>query len=152
MHQPLFLAERTELGIPYLQMGSKADGHAWWRLRLEYMAKYFHAYQLVHILGFFRLWEILVGFRTGMSGRFRPVIGLNQEELGMRQLWNIDRCTLPHVCEGHLQEALGDCWFKVKERFCYTAREDRLKFKTEYSAEKQVDEALELPQMHRNTN
>jgi 4-alpha-glucanotransferase len=45
-----------------------ADGYAWWRVRLQAMARYFQAYRIDHILGFFRIWEIPGHCVTGISG------------------------------------------------------------------------------------
>ncbi|XP_057250679.1 4-alpha-glucanotransferase DPE2 [Beta vulgaris subsp. vulgaris] len=36
------------------------DNYGWWRGRLTQMAKYFTAYRIDHILGFFRIWELLI--------------------------------------------------------------------------------------------
>ncbi len=39
------------------------DNFQWWgggRLRFEQMAKYFDAFRIDHILGFFRIWNIPV--------------------------------------------------------------------------------------------
>ncbi len=140
-----FSQDGQNWGFPtYNWEAMKADGYAWWRLRLGHMARYFHAYRIDHILGFFRIWEIPAGMRTGMSGRFRPVYGLGREELESRGLWDFDRYTMPYVRDAILEEMIGEGWFRVKERFFETMWEDRLKFKDEYNTERKVDKALEL--------
>lgn len=54
------------------------------------MAKYFSAYRIDHVLGFFRIWEMPDHAVTGLMGRFRPSIPLSTvsshllcEELGL---------------------------------------------------------------------
>lgn len=42
------------------------------------MAKYFTAYRIDHILGFFRIWELPDHAATGLVGKFRPSIALSQ--------------------------------------------------------------------------
>ena len=42
------------------------------------MAKYFTAYRIDHILGFFRIWELPDHAATGLLGKFRPSIPLSQ--------------------------------------------------------------------------
>lgn len=42
------------------------------------MAKYFTAYRIDHILGFFRIWELPEHAMTGLVGKFRPAIPLSQ--------------------------------------------------------------------------
>lgn len=45
------------------------------------MAKYFTAYRIDHILGFFRIWELPEHAMTGLVGKFRPSIPLSQVDL-----------------------------------------------------------------------
>ena len=40
--------------------------------------RYFHAYRIDHILGFFRIWEIPGDCASGILGRFRPSIPLSR--------------------------------------------------------------------------
>ncbi|KAI4378430.1 hypothetical protein MLD38_015910 [Melastoma candidum] len=54
------------------------DNYGWWRARLTQMAKYFTAYRIDHILGFFRIWELPDHAMTGLVGKFRPSIPLSQ--------------------------------------------------------------------------
>lgn len=122
----------------------RKENYAWWRARLGQMAKYFHAYRVDHVLGFFRIWEIPSTSLTGMSGRFHPVKAIHKSELDVRGIWDIDRIVMPYVKDGHLQYSFGENWWKVKERF-FEHMHDRLKFKEEYSTEKKIAEALELP-------
>lgn len=42
------------------------------------MAKYFTAYRIDHILGFFRIWELPEHAMTGLVGKFRPSIPLSK--------------------------------------------------------------------------
>lgn len=42
------------------------------------MGKYFTAYRIDHILGFFRIWELPDHAMTGLIGKFRPSIPLSQ--------------------------------------------------------------------------
>lgn len=48
------------------------------------MAKYFTAYRIDHILGFFRIWELPDHAMTGLVGKFRPSIPLSQVNIGFR--------------------------------------------------------------------
>lgn len=42
------------------------------------MGKYFTAYRIDHVLGFFRIWELPDHAMTGLVGKFRPSIPLSQ--------------------------------------------------------------------------
>jgi 4-alpha-glucanotransferase len=45
------------------------------------MAEYFDAYRIDHVLGFFRIWEIPVPYKSGLMGQFSPALGLSREEI-----------------------------------------------------------------------
>lgn len=120
------------------------DNYGWWRSRLGHMAKYFHAYRIDHILGFFRIWEIPESFKTGMSGRFYPAHGISRHELESLGLWDIERYCMPYVHDGLLHEMFHDDWWKIKDRF-FEPVYDRLRFKEAYNTERKVEKALKLP-------
>ena len=52
------------------------DDYAWWKNRIIILAKYFSAYRIDHILGFFRIWEIPANQVDGLLGVFNPAIPL----------------------------------------------------------------------------
>ena len=68
------------------------------------MCRYFHAYRIDHILGFFRIWEIPGDCVTGLLGHFRPSLAIARSELDSRGIWDIDRCRSwadeRHSCKG----------------------------------------------------
>ena len=57
------------------------DGCLWWVRRFKNMAKFFDAYRIDHVLGFFRIWEIPVPEKSGLMGQFSPALGLSREEI-----------------------------------------------------------------------
>lgn len=121
------------------------DDYGWWRARLGQMAKYFKAYRIDHILGFFRIWEIPASFVTGMAGRMFPSYPIQRSELESRGLWDVQRLTMPYIRDGLLEGIFGDNWWKIKARFFCPLWDDRLKFKDEYDTERKIDAALKLP-------
>ena len=58
-----------------------ADGCRWWERRFRNMARYFDAYRIDHVLGFFRIWEIPVPEKSGLYGQFSPALALSREEI-----------------------------------------------------------------------
>eukprot|EP00250_Pteridium_aquilinum_P019655 c24516_g1_i1 orf=158-3133(+) len=120
------------------------DNYGWWRARLTQMAKYFSAYRIDHVLGFFRIWEMPDHAATGLMGRFRPSIPLSQEELEREGIWDFNRLSKPYVRYHLLQELFGErctevatTFFNEYEHLCY-------EFKEEYNTEKKIVKALEL--------
>ncbi|KAI3949163.1 hypothetical protein MKW98_026543 [Papaver atlanticum] len=79
------------------------DNYAWWRARLTQMSKYFTAYRIDHILGFFRIWELPEHAVTGLVGKFRSSIALSQEELKKEGIWDFDRRCCPYIRQEMLQ-------------------------------------------------
>ena len=57
------------------------DGCQWWERRFRNMARYFDAYRIDHVLGFFRIWEIPVPAKSGLLGQFAPALALSREEI-----------------------------------------------------------------------
>lgn len=57
------------------------DGCRWWERRFRSMAKYFDAYRIDHVLGFFRIWEIPVPAKSGLLGQFSPALALTKDEV-----------------------------------------------------------------------
>ena len=57
------------------------DGFGWWKARMRKMAEYFDAFRIDHILGFFRIWEIPVPYKSGLMGHFNPALPYSGEEL-----------------------------------------------------------------------
>ncbi len=66
------------------------DNYAWWRSRFSRMARYFDAYRIDHILGFFRIWEIPVDAVHGLLGHFNPALPMSVEELHDSYGFDID--------------------------------------------------------------
>lgn len=48
-----------------------ADDFAWWRMRLAEAERFYHAYRLDHVVGFFRFWAIRQGCKP-LEGSFHP--------------------------------------------------------------------------------
>ena len=57
------------------------DNFAWWRLRIKLAAKFFGAYRLDHIPGFFRLWTIPDGESTAEMGHTEPFAPISEAQL-----------------------------------------------------------------------
>lgn len=77
-----FSADGQNWGFPTYNWDRMAeDGFSWWKSRLRKMAEYFDAFRIDHILGFFRIWEIPVEYRSGIMGHFNPALPYSAEEL-----------------------------------------------------------------------
>lgn len=57
------------------------DDFSWWKARFAMMSKYFDAYRIDHILGFFRIWENPSHAIWGLLGQFNKAQGYTKEEI-----------------------------------------------------------------------
>ena len=77
-----FSADGQNWGFPtYNWEAMEADGYAWWKSRLRVMSRYFDAFRIDHIIGWFRIWEIPLSFQSGLMGHFNPALPYSAEEL-----------------------------------------------------------------------
>jgi 4-alpha-glucanotransferase len=94
------------------------DGYAWWKKRLSMMAKYFDAYRIDHILGFFRIWEIPKDAVHGLLGYFKPAIPLLVDEIIDSGIWfDTERFTKPYIRGHFLHEFFGEHVDEVKQLY-----------------------------------
>ncbi|XP_052172556.1 4-alpha-glucanotransferase DPE2 isoform X8 [Diospyros lotus] len=114
------------------------DNYAWWRARLTQMAKYFTAYRIDHILGFFRIWELPEHAMTGLVGKFRPSIPLSQEELEREGLWDFDRLSRPYIRQEFLQDKFGASWTFIASNFLNEYQNQQFEFKEDCNTEKKI--------------
>lgn len=94
-----FAIEGQNWGFPtYNWTEMEKDGYEWWQNRFKQLAKYFDAYRIDHILGFFRIWQIPFPHKSGLMGHFSPAIPFSKEEIASYGCsLNIDDFTEP--CE-----------------------------------------------------
>ncbi len=82
-----FSTDGQNWGFPTYNWEKMAvDDYAWWKSRLRKMSQYFDAFRIDHILGFFRIWEIPAGVKSGLAGHFNPALPYSEEEIYNRQL------------------------------------------------------------------
>lgn len=114
------------------------DNYAWWRTRLTQMAKYFTAYRIDHILGFFRIWELPDHADTGLVGKFRPSIALSQDELEREGIWDFDRLSHPYIRQDILQDRFGSFWTVIASNFLNEYQKLCYEFKEDCNTEKKI--------------
>jgi 4-alpha-glucanotransferase len=69
-------------GFPIYNWQAQAkDGYAWWKNRLKVAEKYYRAYRIDHVLGFFRIWASRREDTSAILGRFVPAVPLTGKDL-----------------------------------------------------------------------
>lgn len=87
----------------------KRDGYAWWRGRFTRLSRYFDAFRIDHILGFFRIWQVAWEHVEGIMGWFDPAMAVHVDEICGRGIgFNFHRMCRPYIREWHLAERFGD--------------------------------------------
>ena len=77
-----FAEDGQNWGFPTYNWSRMAeDGYAWWCARLKKMERYFDAYRIDHILGFFRIWEVPRDAVSAVLGHFNPSMPYTPQEI-----------------------------------------------------------------------
>lgn len=80
-----FSEDGQNWGFPTYNWDEMAkDDYGWWKSRLGKMSEYFDAFRIDHILGFFRIWEIPLGIKSGLLGHFNPALQYSADEIRAR--------------------------------------------------------------------
>lgn len=114
-----FAAKGQNWGFPTYDWDEmRKDGYAWWRSRFEKLSRYFDAYRIDHILGFFRIWQIPAKHVDGIMGWFEPALPLKREEFEKRGVeFEYKRFCKPFVVEEDFKETFGDFAEGVRRDF-----------------------------------
>ena len=112
-----FATEGQNWGFPTYNWEAMAkDDYRWWRERLTHMSRYFDAYRIDHILGFFRIWEIPIEYSQGTMGHFSPAlpleIGNGKRETGTGNGYGERDTSL--LLGDSVTQRLGDLFLKDK--------------------------------------
>ena len=116
------------------------DGCQWWTRRFLNMSKYFDAYRIDHVLGFFRIWEIPVDSVHGLLGQFAPSLGMTREEIqGYGLNFQEDRFLRPFITDWILDRMFHERAGEVKEKYLDRLDEERYQMKLEVDTQRKVE-------------
>jgi len=116
------------------------DGYAWWKLRFDSMSKYFDAFRIDHILGFFRIWSIPVDAVEGIMGHFVPDTAVHISEFAQRNIWFVhQRYTQPFITGTILQEVFGEHAAMVKQDFLNPDNTGQYFFKPAFDTQHKIE-------------
>ncbi|MEM1214937.1 MAG: 4-alpha-glucanotransferase, partial [Bacteroidota bacterium] len=144
-----FAKEGQNWGFPTYRWDVMAeDGYQWWRNRFTQLSRYFDAFRIDHILGFFRIWETPIEQMEGIMGRFNPAIPIRETEFHARGIYFDEaRFCLPFITWGIAEQIFGEHASYVIEHFCEPFY-DRLQLREEFKTQRQLAEALTDEQQH----
>jgi len=153
-------------GFPiYNWEAQEQDNYAWWKRRLAAAEKYYKAYRIDHVLGFFRIWASSHRDYSAALGRFvpyPPITAGDLRKLGFDKS-RIRWVSQPHIPTDELLQALRNNWGSLFTDADIKAASDRIfsralvrvnneelwLFKKKITGEKDID-ALDLHPAIRN--
>ncbi len=116
------------------------DGCQWWVRRFQNMAKFFDAYRIDHVLGFFRIWEIPINAVHGLLGQFQPALGMTREEVeGYGLHWQEELFTTPFITDWVLDRMFGNRAQYVRDNFIEKKDGDHYRMRPEFDTQRKVE-------------
>lgn len=136
-----FSANGQNWGFPtYNWFEMLKDGCQWWNRRFQNMARYFDAYRIDHVLGFFRIWETPVHSVHGLLGQFAPALAMSREEIESYGLhFQEDRFTRPFITDWVLDRMFHERAGEVKEKYLDRLDDERYQMKPEVDTQRKVE-------------
>ena len=135
-------------GFPTYNWAEMAkDGYLWWRQRMSQLSRYFDAYRIDHILGFFRIWQIPLDQVEGTLGFFNPALPIVREELDARGIYfDQERYCKPYITKQLLDERFGEEAAYVRTQFLDEIRFNYFAFKPEFDTQRKIEAFFKAPE------
>ena len=140
-----FAANGQNWGFPtYNWDRMLADGCQWWVRRFRNMAKYFDAYRIDHVLGFFRIWDIPADCVHALLGQFSPALPMTKAETGSYGFeFDEERHTRPFINKWVLERIFGERADEVAQNYLQPVADDgTYSMRPEYDTERKVQAAF----------
>jgi len=128
------------------------QNHDWWKRRLVRADRFYHAYRIDHVLGFFRIWAIPSKNSSGTMGYFYPSYLITREELHQAGFddGRIRWLSEPHITARLLVDTFGERAPVVTgEVFSRIGNESLFLFQDRIAGEKDIH-ALDLEQTEKS--
>lgn len=119
------------------------DGCEWWIRRFQNMSKFFDAYRIDHVLGFFRIWAIPTTCVHGLLGQFAPAIAMTREEIeGYGLHFQEELFTKPFIARWVVDRVFGIHAEEVIGKYLNHEHDDIFSLKPEYDTERKIEAAF----------
>ena len=120
------------------------DDCIWWVRRFQNMSKFFDAYRIDHVLGFFRIWDIPIDSVHGLLGQFSPSLAMTREEIEAYGLkFQEEHFTRPFITDWILDRIFHERAEEVRRRYLVHAHDDVYNLKPEYDTQRKIEAAFE---------
>lgn len=138
-----FATEGQNWGFPTYDWEEMAKtDYRWWKQRFTQLSRYFDAFRIDHILGFFRIWETPIEQVEGIMGRFNPALPIALDEFYQRGVYfDFDRFCRPFITREIVYQTFGEDAEYVLDTFLEPFH-DRLQLRPAYATQRQIRAAL----------
>ena len=134
-----FATEGQNWGFPTYNWNAMAnDNYQWWRDRLTQMSRYFDAYRIDHILGFFRIWEIPQEHTQGIMGHFSPALSYQQSVISSQLSASYERLTKPYIRGHFLHEFFGEFTEEVRDKYLNETSFSYFELKEDFNTQRKI--------------
>ena len=137
-----FAVKGQNWGFPtYHWEAMQRDGYAWWRSRFEQLSRYFDAYRIDHILGFFRIWQVPYDQIEGIMGYFDPALPIHIDEIRGRGIgFDYNRYCRPYLRWDALRERFGEAADYVKDHFLHDCHDGYFQLREQVLTQRRIDD------------
>lgn len=137
-----FSATGQNWGFPTYNWEAMAqDGYLWWRDRLSWMSRYFDAFRMDHVLGFFRIWQIPLCCTNGMLGHFSPSLPMSREEIaGFGLGVHPETMAEPYITDTVLDNFFAGLSGWVREHCVEPCGQGRYRLRAELSTQRKIQQ------------
>lgn len=138
-----FAKQGQNWGFPTYNWTEMAkNDYAWWRNRLNHLKKYFDAYRIDHVLGFFRIWEIPSEHVYGILGHFRPALPFSIAEIhGFGFNENVEKYSVPFFDENYI-DSMAEKAEKGFKTSYFEPLTDGLTLKPKYRSQRYIEQQV----------
>lgn len=127
----------------------KENNYRWWKSRFEFMSRYFDAFRIDHILGFFRIWQIPIDSVQGILGRFEPAIPITLKELRDKGIsLSLERMTKPFITQEIIEEFFAEDTDFAKDEYFDIESDNIIYFKEKFNTQRKVKDTLKEVHKH----
>ena len=119
----------------------KENDYAWWQARFSKLSRYFDAYRIDHILGFFRIWQIPTDHVEGIMGHFDPALPIHLDDIVESGIpFDYNRYCRPYIQESAVQKRFRDAADYVKEHFLHEAEDGTFELRERVRTQRRIDD------------
>ena len=109
----MYSPEGQNWGFPiYNWQAQSKGGYSWWKARLKTAEKYYEAYRIDHVLGFFRIWASRREDISAVMGRYIPYLPADEKDFEDLEYdeGRIRWISEPHILTGEVWDSLRANW------------------------------------------